>query len=47
MSVCGIYTNLTPDICLGLAKPGDSGHFLHFWLFVRRPVRRPVQQPAN
>ena len=32
---------------LYLVIQGDFVHFLHFWLFVHRPVRRPVWQPGH
>ena len=35
------------DLWLRVVIGGDFGHFLHFWFFVRRPVRRPVWQPVQ
>ena len=33
--------------CLRLVNDGDFIHFLHFWLFVRCLVHRPVRQPGH
>ena len=49
-SLCPQVQTLSSQIsvqCLKVAELGDFGNFLHFWLFVRRPVLRPVRQLAN